>query len=267
MLTHIRRSSGIKYGNLAYGSSLGFATIGTNNGHDGDTGEFFLNNTEVLADFTNRSIPIAAVLGKRITKAYYGRAHTKSYFLGCSMGGRQGIHAALHRPADFDGILAGAPAVNMLRLAGWSGMITRYLGAPHPKRSASHIPSQMWDIISAEVRRQCDKLDGVEDGIISDPDACDFRPEELRCNDDDTFECLTVAQIEALRKVYEPLYGLNGELLIPRLDPGAEISELGREMILSGEPYLYLDVSRNAGSNSRLTSNYYLALVKICSTQ
>lgn len=107
----------IDYPTLTYGSKLKIAAVGSNNGHDGGTGKYFVD-PEVLTDFTSRSIHAETVIGKQIVSHYYGKAHDKSYYMGCSTGGRQGVYAALHYPDDFDGILAGAPATNFNNLLG-----------------------------------------------------------------------------------------------------------------------------------------------------
>ncbi|KAL5521101.1 hypothetical protein ACEPAG_9023 [Sanghuangporus baumii] len=226
----------IDYDNLDYGSSLGFASVASNNGHDGTSGAPFANNSEVLADFTSRAVHVETTVGKKLVAAYYERSPRRSYYMGCSTGGRQGMYAALHYPSDFDGILAGAPVTNFNNLMGWSGMIMKYLGAPHGNRSASFIPSHLWDLVSEEILRQCDGLDGVVDGIITEPDACDFVPETLLCEGRRTEKCLSKSQVEALRKIYSPLYGLGGDLLVPRYDPGAENTFFAKWMFSSGKP-------------------------------
>ncbi|KAJ7237297.1 tannase and feruloyl esterase [Mycena haematopus] len=217
----------IDYQNLDYGSSLHFATIGSNNGHDGEDGSPFLGHPEVINDFAFRAIHVEAVIGKQIVEAYYGRPHTKSYYLGCSMGGRQGTQTALKFPEDFDGIVAGAPATDFNHLVHWTTVLARYVGAPEPDSSPAFIPHELWKAVAAEVMRQCDGLDGVLDGIITEPDTCDFRPEALLCRPDAALDaCLTPPQVEALRKIYSPLYGSGSQLLYPRFDPGAEPSDI-----------------------------------------
>ncbi|KAJ6493010.1 tannase and feruloyl esterase [Mycena sanguinolenta] len=211
----------ISYRDLDYGSALHFATIGSNNGHDGDTGRPFLGNPEVLNDFTFRSIHVEAVIGKQIVEAYYEQPHDKAYYLGCSTGGRQGTQAALNHPADWDGIIAGAPAIDFNRLLHWSGTLGRHLGAPDPSSSSAFIPPPSWKFVAEEILNQCDGIDGVRDGIITEPDACHFRPEALLCSGTNSEKCLSVPQVETLRKIYSPLYE-NGELIYPRFDPGSE---------------------------------------------
>ncbi|KAF7344078.1 Carboxylic ester hydrolase [Mycena venus] len=218
----------IRYDDLDYMTAQHYATVGTNNGHDGDTVRSFLNNPDSAIDFASRAVHIEAVVGKQLVEAYYARPPAYSYFSGCSTGGRQATQAALKHPDDFDGILAGAPAIDFNHLIFWSGILTRHIGAPDPT-SPSFIPLASWKLIGDEVLRQCDALDGIKDGIITEPDACDFRPESLLCSTDTPSKnkfCLTLPQVEALLKIYSPLYGTAGELLYPRFDPGAEKSPL-----------------------------------------
>ncbi|KAJ7717374.1 tannase and feruloyl esterase [Mycena maculata] len=217
----------IPYDELSYGSSLHFAAVGSNGGHDGDTFLPLLHHPEVLNDFSYRSVHVEAVIGKEIVGAYYGRRPEKSYYVGCSQGGRQGTQAALKFPEDFDGIIAGAPATDFNHLMHWFGMLSRYLGAPNAASSPSYIPLDSWKIIAKEVLNQCDGIDGVVDGIITEPDACNFRPEALLCSADATEKpCFPPPQVETLKKIYSPLYGLDGELVYPRYDPGGEDSPL-----------------------------------------
>ncbi|KAG6889897.1 hypothetical protein C0992_003690 [Termitomyces sp. T32_za158] len=212
----------VDYTNLDYGTSLHFASVASDNGHDGNSGSVFLNHPEVLDDFAFRAIHVEAVIGKQIVEAYYGRPHDKSYYLGCSTGGRQGTQEALKFPEDFDGIVAGSPATNFNNLQGWSAILGRFVGAPDPAGNPHFIPADLWNTIASEVLKQCDGLDGIEDGIITEPDDCEFRPEAIVCSAGQTTGCLTSAQVDALHEIYQPVFGTSGELLYSRYDPGAE---------------------------------------------
>ncbi|KAF8189820.1 tannase and feruloyl esterase [Mycena galopus ATCC 62051] len=215
----------IDYHTLDYGASLHFATVGSDNGHDGESGAAFLGHPEVLNDFAFRAIHVEAVIGKQIADAYYARPHDKSYYFGCSTGGRQGTQAALKYPADFDGVVAGAPATDFNHLVHWTNMLAQYIGAPTPGSSPAFISEGLWKVVAAEVLRQCDAIDGLVDGLITEPDACNFRPEALLCSPNAALDtCLTRPQVEALRKIYAPLplYANDNTLLFPRYDPGAE---------------------------------------------
>ncbi|KAF7325061.1 Carboxylic ester hydrolase [Mycena kentingensis (nom. inval.)] len=213
-----------------------FAIIGTNNGHDGPTGRPFLNNPEVVIDFAWRAVHLEAVLGKQIVQSYYGRAPVKSYFQGCSTGGRQGMQSALKFPADFDGIVAGAPATDWNNLQGWAGMLSHYAGAPIGASSPSFLSTADWALVSAEGLKQCDALDGLVDGIISDPMDCKFRTEALLCAGAKTTTCLTAAQVQTVKNVYAPLVDEKGKLLYPGYDIGAEADALA-PLVIGGTSF------------------------------
>lgn len=110
----------IKYEDMAYGLSHGFAVTGTNNGHNGTSGLAFYNNPDIVVDFSHRALHIAAVASKTLVEAFYSTSATKSYYLGCSGGGRQGIQAAQMYPNDYDGVLVGAPALDFNHMSAWS---------------------------------------------------------------------------------------------------------------------------------------------------
>src|ERR1700712_188411 len=108
------------------------------------------------------------MVGKEITRLFYDTGPRKSYFLGCSQGGRQGIGAAEKYPDDFDGIIAGAPALAFNDLISWRASFFPVTG---PSSSPGFISAAMWTgLIRNEVLRQCDALDGVRDGIIEHPE-------------------------------------------------------------------------------------------------
>ncbi|OLN87931.1 putative feruloyl esterase B-2-like protein 1 [Colletotrichum chlorophyti] len=211
----------IQYEDLDYASSLGFATVATNNGHDGMSGASFLNNPDIIEDFAYRALHTGVVVGKDVSKAFYGRAHTKSYYLGCSTGGRQGFKEAQAFPEDFDGIVAGAPAFSFNNLTSWS---CHFLPLTGLEGADTFIPMAMWPTIHDDILKQCDVLDGVADGILEFPDLCDYKPDGLLCGVGNSTNCLTQKQIETLRGIYSPLLDAAGDLVYPRLQPGAELT-------------------------------------------
>ncbi|KIK64593.1 hypothetical protein GYMLUDRAFT_981797 [Collybiopsis luxurians FD-317 M1] len=156
----------IQYEDLAYSISLGFATVGANNGHNGTSGSAFVNR-EVLADFVYRSLHTNVVVGKEITKKFYGTPHNTSYYLGCSTGGRQGWKMVQDFPDDFDGVVAGSPVINWNNLENWGSHFHDILGNAN---SPTFITSDQWlGLIHENILKQCDTIDGVADGIIEDP--------------------------------------------------------------------------------------------------
>ncbi|KAJ6484419.1 tannase and feruloyl esterase [Mycena vitilis] len=193
---------------------------------------FGILTPEVLNDFAFRSIHVEALIGKQIVEEYYGRPNKKSYYLGCSTGGRQGTYSALNHPEDFHGIIARAPATDFNRLLHWEGMLARHIGAPSPSPSPAFITPDLWKVIEDETLHQCDGIDVVVDGIITVPDACNFRPEAFQCIWSHSPNCPSRPQVQALRKIFSPLYD-NGELIYPRYDPGSsgdfDFNEYGPE--------------------------------------
>ncbi|KAK8107094.1 uncharacterized protein PG998_009107 [Apiospora kogelbergensis] len=210
----------VAYNDLAYGTANGFATVGTNNGHNGTNGDTFYQNEDVVEDFGWRSLHTSVEVGKKLTALFYGAAADKSYFIGCSLGGRQGIHSAELFPEDFDGIVAGAPAVDFNNL--YSSR-ARYFTVTGANGEPSFIDAGTWQTtIHNEVLRQCDGIDGAADGIIEDPTLCRFRPETLLCGTRKTTkgDCLTDAQVQTVNTIFNDYLWPNGSLLYPAMQPG-----------------------------------------------
>ncbi|KAJ3543787.1 hypothetical protein NM208_g3392 [Fusarium decemcellulare] len=232
----------IQYEDIDYAASLGFATVGTNNGHDGMTGKLFLNNPEVIEDFAYRALHTGVVLGKDISKTFYGKPYTKSYYLGCSTGGRQGWKEVQSFPDDFDGVVAGAPAFSFNNLTSWS---CHFLPLTGQAGADTFIPLDMWPTIHQDILDQCDDLDGAKDGILEAPDLCDYDPSGLLCGDGETSNCLTSTQIKTLRSIYSPLLATDGSLVYPRLQPGAELTG-APQTYFTGQPFGAADWFRYA---------------------
>ncbi|KAF2128215.1 tannase and feruloyl esterase [Dothidotthia symphoricarpi CBS 119687] len=225
----------IKYQDLAYTSGVGFASVGTNNGHNGTRGYAFANNTDVVQDFAYRAMHTGVVVGKQVTKAFYGKTHKKSYYFGCSTGGRQGFKAAQDFPEDFDGIVAGAPAVSFNNLTSWSGRFYTLTGTAN---SSTFVTRNQWLAVHDDILKQCDALDGYVDGILEDPMQCNYDPSGLACaQGSNTTTCLTPTQLKTVKGVFSPLLNAAGDLAFPRLNPGAEVSAYGP--LLSGSPFPY----------------------------
>ncbi|KAJ6441609.1 40S ribosomal protein S19 [Purpureocillium lavendulum] len=228
----------IKYEDLAYTTGHGFAAMGTNNGHNGTTGAPFFHNPDILEDFAHRALHTGTVAAKTLTEAFYRKAPARSYYIGCSLGGRMGIKGAEAYPQDYDGIVAGCPAVDFNHLQGQRAMFYPITGAVG---SHDFIAPELWKgLIHNEVLKQCDGIDGVLDGIIEVPSQCQFKPETLLCSADQSTgdsECLTESQVEQLRKIYAPYTYPDGSLIFPRMNPGNEIMAV--QKLLAGRPFSY----------------------------
>ncbi|BCS03085.1 tannase/feruloyl esterase family alpha/beta hydrolase [Aspergillus luchuensis] len=205
---------------LNFAANFGFATVGTNAGHDGDTAKYFLNNSEVLADFAYRSVHEGTVVGKQLTQLFYDEGYNYSYYLGCSTGGRQGYQQVQRFPDDYDGVIAGSAAMNFINLISWGAFLWKATGlADDP----DFIPSDLWSVIHQEIVRQCDPVDGALDGIIEDPDFCAPVIERLICDGTtNSTSCITGAQAAKVNRALSDFYGPDGTVYYPRLNYGGE---------------------------------------------
>jgi feruloyl esterase len=95
----------------------------------------------------------------------------------------------------------------------------------------------MWPVIHQDILNQCDGIDNYVDGIIEDPRLCDYRPESLICGPGNTTNCLTGQQAASVRAIFSPLYGVNGALVYPRMQPGSELD--AQYIYYTGVPFIY----------------------------
>jgi feruloyl esterase len=215
----------------------GFATVATDDGHVGPGHPAWaIGHPQKVIDFGYRAVHDTAENAKLIVRAFYGHAQRHSYFVGCSDGGREGLMEAQRFPNDFDGISVGAPGDNWTRLfaAAFPWNENAILDNP-----ASYIPESKLPVIQAGALAACDALDGVKDGIIADPRNCHFDPAVLECKGTDTTGCLTRAQVEAARKIYQgPKTLKTGEQIYPGVEPGDEAGHEGWNWITGSGPKL-----------------------------
>jgi len=210
----------ISYPALAAALAAGYATASTDTGHVGNTAAFALDHPEKLVDMGYRAVHEMTLRGRAIVDAYYGNHPTRSLWNGCSQGGRQAITEAERYPADYDAILAGAPAIYNMELH-----VARVaLNAIAHRTADSAIPAEKLSMVHDAVLAACDARDGVKDGVIDNPLACDFDPSVLACKDADGPSCLTSAQVDTMRALYAPIKNGRGEIVSPALlQPGTEL--------------------------------------------
>ncbi|MGH8530522.1 MAG: tannase/feruloyl esterase family alpha/beta hydrolase [Nevskiales bacterium] len=186
----------------------GYACVNSDYGHtSGITakslalldGVWAYNNLQAKLDYGYRGIYVVALAAKAVAKHYYGSEQQRSYFIGCSNGGRQAMVAAQRFPWEFDGILALEPAINIsgafLSFAYNERAVTGADGQP------LFTPAELEMLHNSSIAR-CDLDDGLKDGIIGNPSACVFDPAQVACSDERKEACLSPAQIAAANKVY-----------------------------------------------------------------
>src|SRR5580700_10031691 len=192
----------ISYASMAAPLSRGYATSSTDTGHEGpnNDGSYALGHRERVIDFGYRAVHEMTLKAKIIIAAYYGRAPAFSYWNGCSTGGRQALTEAQRFPADYNGIVAGAPANFLTHLQAssiWKAQAIR-------KNPGGLIPLSKLPLIHNAVVAACDARDGVKDGLLADPRICDFDLKTLECKGKDGPDCLTDAQVTVARAFYSP---------------------------------------------------------------
>jgi len=222
----------IDYHAMAVAVHEGYATAGTDTGHAaaGTDARWALGHPEKITDYGYRAIHEMTMSAKAVIKEFYGNHLRHSYFASCSNGGRQALMEAQRFPADYDGIIAGAPAnywTHLLTSAVWDAQATT-------SEEASYIPSSKLPAIARAVNEACDAQDGVSDGILNDPRKCHFDPAAIVCREEESDQCLTAAQAIALKKLYEGAHDRQGARIFPGLLPGAEDGPGGWSLWITG---------------------------------
>ena len=179
----------------------GYACIASDMGHEAqiENGLWAYNNLDAQTDWGYRAAHVTALAGKAITERFYKKSPDKSYFMGCSTGGREGLIEAQRFPWDFDGIIAGAPA------SGQAAIIMTRLWAALAMRASDGTPILSHAdlaLVHNAVVAACDMNDGVRDGLIGDPRTCNFDPQNLVCQGNSNTQCLSRQQAQALKKIY-----------------------------------------------------------------
>jgi len=211
----------IPYGSLATAVRAGYAAAGTDTGHVGGNGDFVPGHPEKLVDFAYRAIHEMTVTARTVVAAHYDAPPTRSYFSACSTGGRQALIEAQRYPEDFDGIVAGDPSWDQMRLYAARVALNVFVN----REPAAVIPPGKYSMIHDAVLNACDAKDGVKDGVIEDPARCAFDFASLACAADDRADCLTKPQVETAKMMSSPITDRrSGAVLHPgRYYPGSEL--------------------------------------------
>jgi len=196
----------------------GYATAVTDTGHliANPTWEYTapgVPDMPKVIDYYYRAVHDVTLAAKQLVKTYYG-ANTirRSYFDGCSNGGKMGLIEASRFPSDYDGIISGSPWLDPVGTSLWSLKNIKAL-------LDAYIPPAKFQAVNAAILKQCDKADGVADGLIQNPAKCAFQPDAL------VPETLTQKQADALKLIMSPVRDEQGRLIYP----GASVGNLGQD--------------------------------------
>jgi pimeloyl-ACP methyl ester carboxylesterase len=193
----------------------GYAVSGTDDGHQdpvGTNASWALGHPEKVVDFGWRAVKQTTDLSKALIVAQKGGKITRSYFAGCSDGGREALMTAQRYPNDFDGIVAGAPANYMSQLFGLSAYQQQLMTKP-----GGYLGASQRELLQKTALAEC----GGE-AFIRDPMSCHFDPGKLACKTGQTDGCLTAPQVATAVAMYQGRKDKSGKVVFPGYSPGAE---------------------------------------------
>jgi feruloyl esterase len=204
----------------------GFAAGATDTGHPDASGRFALNASgrldwQAIRDNGHVGIHEMTVTGKALTQAMYGVAPKYSYFNGCSTGGRQALMEVQRYPQDYNGVVAGSPAINWTRLHPqqlWGPVLMNAMNNPV---AACKLTAATTAAIAS-----CDTIDGVKDGVIEDPKRCTYDPKALVGTTAGECGTFTEGDATVIRKLWEGPRREDGTFLWYGLPRGAELNAL-----------------------------------------
>ncbi len=208
-------------------AATGYAVAATDNGHRAinTNAAWALGYPEKIVDFGYRSLKETTDISKALIRAQRGDGPKTSYFFGCSDGGREALMEAQRYPADFDGIVAGAPANNMSLLFGNAAAQQQALARP-----GAYLDKPALELLQGSALKQC----GGE-AFIRDPMSCRFNPAVLQCAKGQTDQCLTGPQVAAAQAIYSGrIDPRTGKIAMRGISPGAEAFNGGWQAWITG---------------------------------
>jgi hypothetical protein len=226
--------------------NAGYATVGTDTGHQGTTvdASWALNNPERQLNFGYLAVHRVTEASKAILRAHYGSNETRSYFNGCSNGGRQGLMEAQRYPGDYDGIISGAPAADFTGLGAQFIKDQQAVFPDTTNRTSSVLPNDVLKSVEAQILDKCDAVDGVKDGLMEDPRACKV--------DVSTLTGMTDVQKAALKKIYGETRNKDG-VIFPAQPFGSEGDNAGWPLWIAGaNPLLMMSQTETARKTPNL---------------
>lgn len=219
------------------GLEQGYAVAATDTGHDssteeGEGGRFTVGHPQKLIDYAWRADHLMTVKAKALIQAYYGKPASHSYWVGCSLGGLEGLIEAKRFPEDYDGIVAGAPPNPIVKFNA-AQLWTSWLINSDP---SLHMTPSKFDTVSKAALKACASPVGLQQGFIEDPERCNFESGQLLCRGADTDDCLTEGQVRMMREIYAgPINPSNLQVIFPGPAKGSE-RQLGA--FVDGKPLL-----------------------------
>lgn len=207
------------------GLEKGYATASTDTGHDEGNpqqkgGSFIVGHPEKLIDYAYRAHHLMAVNSKLIIDKFYGKHQDKSYWIGCSLGGLEGLIEAKRYPSDYDGMVIGAPP-NPLLYFNAAQLWPVWLVHQHPEMKMSN---EKFALVHNAVLKSCASPVGQKQGFVDEPNKCAFEPKQLLCKGGDNKDCLTAPQVSLMEKIYTgPVNPKTGKVIFQGPAKGSEL--------------------------------------------
>ena len=202
-----------------YALNKGFAVVTTDAGHQGPTADFGFDPMARLDNAYNAHDRVA-VTAKDIIRNFYAKGPDKSYFIGCSGGGRQAMMFTQRFPSYFDGVIAMAPAMRVSSgatiAAAWDSQALNAIapaGADGQPVLSQALSNADLKVLGDGILEACDLQDGLKDGLVTNPAACKFDPTVVQCKGAKEASCLSAPQVAAVKKVFEGARDSSGKPL------------------------------------------------------
>jgi pimeloyl-ACP methyl ester carboxylesterase len=213
-------------GSTSNALTQGYAVVSTDAGHKAEAapivgGALFGLDPQARLEYGYNAVSEVTTTSKSIIQRFYGKRPERSYFMGCSNGGRQAMIAAARLADQYDGVVAGNPGFNLPKAAIQHAWDSQAFAAVAPKTpegkpiiSQAFSPADM-SLVASKVLEKCDALDGVADGMVNNAPACKaaFKLSELTCTGEKTAACLSAAQVSSLQKVFAGPRNSQGDAL------------------------------------------------------
>ncbi len=193
----------------------GFATVTTDSGHKA-TQARWMTDAKARTDYEHRAVHLTAGAAKALIATFYGKAPDRSYYSGCSGGGRQALKEMQNYAGDYDGVLAGAPGPYMPL----QSVRMMYFSLQQKWNQKAALTDADWSLYERKVTEACDAKDGVIDGIVENPMSCTFKTKALQCKAGQTEDCLSAAKVAMLDSIRAPMKDERGRAMDGGLFPG-----------------------------------------------
>ena len=239
----------------------GFAVVSMDGGHEGPDASF-AGNQQARLDYAYQAIGRATLVAKAAIAHFYARAPSFSYFEGCSNGGREAMMAAERYPLEFDGIVAGDPGFRLAHAAVGEAWNNQHYAAIAPKDGqgnpdlANALTDSDLTLVTDALLAECDKLDGLADGMINNPSACHFTPQKLLCAPGQNSACLSQGKIDAMVAINQGAHDSKGNALYSGFPYDAGMSATGWRVWMLGIPGKMKSLNEMLGGQS--LSLYFL---------